>query len=169
MVDAFLGAASGFATTGASVLSAPQELLHSQLFWRSFTHLIGGMGILVFALAVMPRIQSDDVFIMKAEVPGPVFGKLQSRLRGTAHRPVHHVPCDDRDLTLLLVLGGTLMHSLLHAFGTAGTGGVRHSGKLWAYYTNPYIHYVIAFGMLAFRGELQFVLRAFIPADEGSV
>ena len=75
MVDAFFEAASGFTTTGASVLSAPQELLHSQLFWRSFTHLIGGMGILVFALAVMPRIKSDDVFIMKAEVPGAVFGK----------------------------------------------------------------------------------------------
>ncbi len=151
MVDAFFEAASGFTTTGASVLSAPQELLHSQLFWRSFTHLIGGMGILVFALAVMPRIQSDDVFIMKAEVPGPVFGKLLSRVRGTARVLYIMYLAMTAILTLLLVLGGMpLFDSLLHAFGTAGTGGFGIQANSVAYYTNPYIHYVIAFGMLAF-------------------
>ena len=68
-LDAFFEASSGFTTTGASVLSQPELLPHSQLFWRSFTHLIGGMGVLVFALAIMPKIESDNVFIMKAEVP----------------------------------------------------------------------------------------------------
>ncbi len=151
VIDAFFEAASGFTTTGASILEAPQALLRSQLFWRSFTHLIGGMGILVFALAVMPRIKSDGVFIMKAEVPGPVFGKLQSRVRGTARVLYIMYLAMTAFLTVLLVLGKMpLFDALLHAFGTAGTGGFGIQSNSVAYYASPYLHYVIAFGMLAF-------------------
>ena len=83
-IDAFFETASGFSTTGASILTDVEALPHSLLWWRSFTHLIGGMGVLVLALAVMPKIESGDVFIMRAEVPGPTFGKVRTKLRSSA-------------------------------------------------------------------------------------
>src|SRR5699024_11415554 len=83
-VDAFFETSSGFTTTGSSILTDVEALSHSMLFWRSFTHLIGGMGVLVFALAVLPSSDSESVHIMKAEMPGPTFGKLVSRLSSTA-------------------------------------------------------------------------------------
>ena len=84
LIDAFFEAASGFTTTGSSILTNVEALSHSLLYWRSFTHLIGGMGVLVFALALLPKTSSDSVNIMQAEVPGPVFGKLVSKLRDSA-------------------------------------------------------------------------------------
>ncbi|MDN6385884.1 MAG: TrkH family potassium uptake protein, partial [Alkalibacterium sp.] len=84
LIDAFFETASGFTTTGASILTDVETLAHSSLFWRSFTHLIGGMGVLVFALAVLPQMESETVHIMKAEVPGPTFGKIVSRISHSA-------------------------------------------------------------------------------------
>ena len=82
-IDAFFETSSGFTTTGASILTNVEEVSHSILFWRSFTHLIGGMGILVFALAILPRSNRNS-HIMKAEVPGPVFGKFVAKVSYTA-------------------------------------------------------------------------------------
>lgn len=149
--DAFFEAASGFTTTGASVLAKPELLSNSQLFWRSFSHLIGGMGILVFALAVMPKIESDNVYVMKAEVPGPIFGKLQSRVRSTARTLYAIYLGMTLVLIILLKLGGMpLFDAMLHAFGTAGTGGFGIKANSVAYYDNSYIYYVLAFSMLIF-------------------
>ena len=84
LIDAFFEVSSGFTTTGATILNDVSVLSHSLLFWRSFTHLIGGMGVLVFALAIMDNAKNGHLEVMKAEVPGPVFGKVVSKLRSTA-------------------------------------------------------------------------------------
>ncbi|MGI6090743.1 MAG: TrkH family potassium uptake protein [Saccharofermentanales bacterium] len=150
-LDAFFEASSGFTTTGASVLSQPELLPHSQLFWRSFTHLIGGMGVLVFALAIMPKIESDNVFIMKAEVPGPIFGKIQAKVRNTA-RVLYAIYLG---MTLILIIllkagGMPIFDSIVHAFGAAGTGGFGIKSNSIAFYNSYYLYYVLAFGMIAF-------------------
>lgn len=84
LIDAFFEISSGFTTTGASILPDVSVLSHSLLFWRSFTHLIGGMGVLVFALAIMENNKNSHLEVMRAEVPGPVFGKVVSKLKDTA-------------------------------------------------------------------------------------
>ena len=84
MIDAFFEVSSGFTTTGATILNDVSVLSRSLLFWRSFTHLIGGMGVLVFALAIMDNAKNSHLEVMKAEVPGPVFGKVVSKLKNTA-------------------------------------------------------------------------------------
>ena len=144
-VDAFFETASGFTTTGSSILTDPESLSHSVLFWRSFTHLIGGMGVLVFAMAVMPRIKGEDVHIMRAEVPGPVFGKLRATVRDSARILYVIYLVMAAILIVLLRLGGmTWFDSALHAFGAAGTGGFGIKNNSVAYYDSTYIHMVLA-------------------------
>lgn len=151
LADAFFESSSGFTTTGSSVLSNPELLSHSQLFWRSFSHLIGGMGVLVFVLAVMPNIDSENAFVMKAEVPGPIFGKLQSKVRNTARILYLMYFGMTAVLIVLLVLGGMpVFDSILHAFGAAGTGGFGIKSNSVAFYDSYYLYYVLAFGMLIF-------------------
>lgn len=151
LVDAFFETISGFTTTGSSILTDVELLSHSMLFWRSFTHLIGGMGILVFALAVLPQMDSQSVYIMKAEVPGPTFGKLVSKLSSTARILYIIYLSLTGVVVILLLLGGmNLFESLLHAFGVAGTGGFGIRNGSVAPYDSAYLQYVIAIGMLVF-------------------
>ncbi len=151
MVDALFEAASGFTTTGSSILTNVESLPHSLLFWRSFTHLVGGMGILVFALAVLPKIDSDDVFIMKAEVPGPIFGKIRSRVRSSARILYLIYLSMTMGLILLLFAGGMpFFDSMINAFGAAGTGGFSIKNTSIAYYQSAYAEYVLAVGMILF-------------------
>lgn len=162
LADAFFEAASGFTTTGSSVLGQPELLPNSQLFWRSFTHLIGGMGILVFVLAVMPSIESDNAFVMKAEVPGPIFGKLQAKVRNTARVLYLMYFGLTFVLIVLLVLGGMpIFDSILHAFGAAGTGGFGTKSNSVAFYDSFYLYYVLAFGMLIFAGNFSLYYALF--------
>lgn len=151
LVDAFFETSSGFTTTGSSILVDVEALAHSSLFWRSFTHLTGGMGILAFALAVLPQMDSQSVNIMKAETPGPTFGKLVSKLSSSARILYIIYLAMTATVVILLLLGGMeLFDALLHAFGTAGTGGFGVRNGSIAPYQNPYIEWVISFGMLAF-------------------
>jgi len=151
LAGAFFESSSGFTTTGSSVLSNPELLSNSQLFWRSFTHLIGGMGVLVFVLAVMPNIESENAFVMKAEVPGPIFGKLQSKVRNTARILYLMYFSMTAGLIVLLSLGGMpVFDSILHAFGAAGTGGFGIKENSVAFYDSYYLYYVLAFSMLIF-------------------
>ncbi len=156
--SAFFETASGFTTTGASILTEVLALPRSLLFWRSFTHLIGGMGILVFALAVMPRIENDDVFIMRAEVPGPTFGKLHARVRGTA-RILYSIYLSLTALViLLLVLGGMpLFDAVCNAFGAAGTGGFAVTSTSIAAYNSAYAELVLAISMLVFGSNFALI------------
>ncbi len=122
--DAIFETVSGFTTTGASVLSDVEALSKGMLFWRSFTHWIGGMGVLVFVLAVLPNSDGKSIYLLKAESPGPQVGKLVSKVRFTARI----LYCIYVVLTLIqiifLVCGDmNFFDSVLHAFGTAGTGG----------------------------------------------
>ncbi len=150
-VDAIFETASGFTTTGSSILTNVEALSHSMLFWRSFTHLVGGMGVLVFALAVMPKIDSDDVFIMRAEVPGPIFGKIRSRVRSSARILYLIYLAMTLLLIVLLYAGGIpLFDSFVNAFGAAGTGGFGIKNTSIAYYNSAYIEYVLGIGMILF-------------------
>ena len=83
-IDAFFETVSGFTTTGSTILNDIEVLSRGMLFWRCFTHWIGGMGVLVFVLALIPKSEGQDMFLMKAEVPGPVVGKLVSKVHMTA-------------------------------------------------------------------------------------
>lgn len=124
-LDALFETVSGFTTTGSSILSDVEALSKSMLFWRSFTHWIGGMGVLIFVMAVLPLSGGGgNLHLMKAESPGPSVGKLVPKSNKTARILyliyfVLTVAC-----ALLLVLGGMpLFDSITTAFGTAGTGG----------------------------------------------
>ena len=150
-VDAFFETASGFTTTGSSILVNVEALSHSMLFWRSFTHLIGGMGILVFTMAIMPRLGDDSVHIMKAEVPGPIFGKIVSKTGNTA-RILYIVYLAMWLITVIFLLFGNmpLFDSILLAFGAAGTGGfgVRNGSILP--YNSAYSEIVLGISMILF-------------------
>lgn len=151
LIDAFFETSSGFTTTGSSILTDVEALAKSSLFWRSFTHLVGGMGILVFALAILPQIESESVHIMKAEVPGPVFGKLVSKLSSSARILYKMYLIMTVVVVILLLFGGmNLFDSLLHAFGAAGTGGFGIKNGSVLPYDSAYIDYVLSFSMLIF-------------------
>ncbi len=123
-IDAFFETVSGFTTTGASILSDVEALSHVTLFWRSFTHWIGGMGVLVFVLAVVPMNGGSHMNLMRAESPGPTVGKLVPRLRHTARiLYIIYMVLTVIQIVLLLVGGMPLFESVTHSFGTAGTGG----------------------------------------------
>ncbi len=151
IVDAFFEISSGLTTTGASVSTNVEALSHSILFWRSLTHLIGGMGVLVFFLALIPRASGTSVQIAKAEMPGPTFGKIVARLSDTARILYSLYLSMTAVLVLLLLLGGMpLFDALCHAFGTAGTGGFGIYNASVGYYHSAYIEWVLAIGMLVF-------------------
>lgn len=151
-VDAFFETASGFTTTGSSVVVDLTTLSQSGLFWRSFTHFIGGMGVLVFTLAILPKSESASVQLMRAEVPGPIFGKLVSRLSYTARILYGIYVVMTLVLIGILFLGGVpLFDATLLSFGTAGTGGFAISPYGFTQYVHPaFVEYVIAIGMLLF-------------------
>ena len=150
-VDAFFETVSGFTTTGASILTDVEAMSRGMLFWRSFTHWVGGMGVLVFVLAVLPKAEAQTLYIMKAEVPGPTCGKLVARVRQTALILYGIYLAMTVILIVLLVLGGMpLFDSVLHAFGTAGTGGFGIKSVSVGYYNSVYIDYVIGIFMMLF-------------------
>ena len=150
-VDALFETISGLTTTGASVLSDVESLSHSLLFWRSFTHWIGGMGVLVFVLAILPGYNSGIMHVFRAESPGPSVGKLVSKLTHTA-RILYgiYILMTVVELVFLLCGGMPFFDSLLHAFATAGTGGFGIKNNSVAYYNSVYIEMVIAVFMFLF-------------------
>ncbi|GEK90851.1 TrkH family potassium uptake protein [Alkalibacterium kapii] len=151
LVDAFFETASGFTTTGASILTDVEALAHSSLFWRSFTHLIGGMGVLVFALAVLPQMESETVHIMKAEVPGPTFGKIVSRISHSARILYYmYLIFTAVVIVLLIIAGMPVFDSFIHAFGAAGTGGFGMKNGSIAPYDSVWIEVILGAGMLVF-------------------
>lgn len=123
-VDAMFETTSGFTTTGASILKDVEALSHASLMWRSFTHWIGGMGVFVLLLAILPLAGGYNIHLMRAESPGPVVGKLVPRIKDTAKiLYLIYLGMTLLELILLLMAGMPLFDSLCTAFGTAGTGG----------------------------------------------
>lgn len=150
-VDAFFETVSGFTTTGATILTDVEALPKSLLFWRSFTHWIGGMGILVFMIAIMPKTESSSMHVMRAEVPGPTVGKLVSKLRATA-RILYGIYCVLTIIQIiLLVIGGMpVFDSIVTSFATAGTGGFGILSNSIEGYHSLYSEIVIGIFMLLF-------------------
>ncbi len=153
-IDAFFETVSGFTTTGASILTQVEQLTRGSLFWRSFTHWVGGMGVLVFVLAVLPQTDTQSMkmmHVMRAEVPGPTVGKLVSKLSHTARITYGIYIVMTAILVILLIMGRMpIFDSLLNAFGTAGTGGFGIKSASIGYYESAYIDWVIGIFMLLF-------------------
>ncbi len=152
--DAFFETVSGFTTTGASILTDVESMSHGMLFWRSFTHWLGGMGVLVLIMAIIPKNSGTDsgraMHIFRAEMAGPIIGKLVPKARDTA-KILYFLYLG---LTLLefvfLIAGGMpLFDSIVHAVGTAGTGGFGIKADSLAGYS-PYSQWVITIFMILF-------------------
>ena len=150
-VDAFFETVSGFTTTGASILTDVEILSRSGLLWRSFTHWVGGMGVLVFVMAILPMSDGHTMHILRAEMPGPTAGKLVSRMSDTAKILYGIYFAMTAVMIVLLLLGGmNLFDASVHAFGTAGTGGFSSRNLSIGAYDSVYLDIVTGVGMLAF-------------------
>ena len=150
-IDAFFETVSGFTTTGSTILTDVEALSHGTLFWRSFAHWVGGMGVLVFAMAVLPMTDGRAMHLMRAEVPGPTVGKISSKLSDSAKiLYAIYFAMTLAEVILLCAGGMPLFDSLIHSFGTAGTGGFSNKGLSVGAYNNPYFEIVIGVFMLLF-------------------
>lgn len=149
--DAFFETVSGFTTTGASALDSVEGMSKSVMFWRILTHWLGGMGVLVFILAILPSAGAGLMYVFRAESPGPSSGKLVGKMRYTAQILYGiYVVMTFAEAVLLLLGGMPLYDAVLNAFSTAGTGGFGiHDGSI-AYYNNVYFEMVIAVFMFLF-------------------
>ena len=148
-IDGFFEAVSGFTTTGASILKTVEDLPHSILFWRSFTHWIGGMGVLVLTLAILPSVNATSIYIMRAESPGPSPGKLVPKVGNTAKILYGiYLVITVVQVVLLLLSGMPLFDSLVHTFGTVGTGGFSSKNISVGAYNNVFAEIIITVFML---------------------
>lgn len=149
MTDAFFETMSGFTTTGASILTNIEALPKSLLFWRSLTHWLGGMGIVVLTVAIFPLLGIGGLQLLKAEVPGPSVDKITPKIAGTAKILWFIYIGLTIIQTILLLFGGMdLFDSLTHTFGTLATGGFSPKNSSVGFYSSPYIDWVITIFML---------------------
>lgn len=149
-IDAFFETVSGFTTTGASILTDVEALSRSMLFWRSFSHWIGGMGVIVLIMAILPDNSGRSIYIMRAEMPGPVVDKIVPRIRDISKILYFIYIALTAAMVVFLCCGGMpLYESLVHSFGTAGTGGFGIKADSIGSYS-PYIQWVITAFMLIF-------------------
>lgn len=155
-VDALFETVSGFTTTGASILSDVESLPRCILFWRSFTHWIGGMGVLVFILSLLPLTGGYHMNLMKAESPGPSVEKLVPKIQSTA-KILYSIYVAMTILEVLLLLAGNmpLFDALTITFGTAGTGGFGIKNDSMASYS-PYLQNVVTVFMILFGINFNF-------------
>lgn len=150
-VDALFETVSGFTTTGSTLLTDVEAMSRGCMFWRMFTHWIGGMGVLVFIMAVLPMSGEHSMHIMRAEIPGPVVGKLVPRARKTAAiLYIIYMGLTAIETVFLLCGGMSFYDAMLHAFATAGTGGFSTRGAGIASFDSLYIEVVISVFMLLF-------------------
>lgn len=137
-VDCFFESVSGFTTTGASILTAVEPLPRGILFWRSFMHWMGGMGVLILTIALLPSLGGRTLHVMRAESPGPIVSKLVPKTSQSS-KILYGIYCA---LTLLEVFclriaGMPWYDSLVHSFATAGTGGFSTRNLSIAAYESP--------------------------------
>ncbi len=146
--DAFFETMSGFTTTGASILSNIESMPHGLLFWRSFTQWIGGMGIIVLSLAILPLLGIGGMQLYAAEVPGITKDKFHPRVKETAKRLwVIYLAFTLIETILLMIAGMSFFDAINHSFTTMATGGFSTKNASTAYYTSPYIQYILIFFM----------------------
>ncbi len=173
-VDAFFETVSGFTTTGSTILTDIEALPKGINFWRCLTHWIGGMGVLVFVMAVIPLGNKGAMFLMRAEMPGPTCDKLVPKSRGTAkilYGMYIFLSCVE--IVLLLAGGMNLYNAVIHTFSTAGTGGFSSMNASVAAFDSAYIDGVITVFMLLFGVNFNLYyllllknLRAVIKSEE---
>lgn len=150
-IDAFFETVSGFTTTGSTILTDIESLSKGILFWRAFTHWIGGMGVLVFVMAIIPLAGRNSMSIMKAEVPGPTVDKLVPKAKQTAKLLyIIYIGLTGLEVVLLMIGKMPLYDSVVHAFATAGTGGFSIKSASVGYYQSAYIDWVITIFMVLF-------------------
>ena len=146
--DAFFETVSGFTTTGASVVADVEALSHGMLFWRSFTHWIGGMGVLVFAVAFVGNISDKAIHILRAEMPGPVVGKIVPRAKDTSKvLYLIYIAITLVQIVLLWCGDMNLFEAVIHTFGSVGTGGFGIKGDSIASYS-AYSQWIIIIFMI---------------------
>jgi len=147
--DAFFETISGFSTTGASILTSIETLPMSILFWRSLTHWLGGMGIVVLAVAILPLLGIGGMQLIKAEAPGPTVDKIAPKITSTAKYLWFIYLFFTVTETILLMLGGmNLYDALTHTFGTVATGGFSTKNNSISHYNSAYIDWIIALFMI---------------------
>ena len=150
-VDAFFETVSGFTTTGATLLTEIESLPRGILFWRSFTHWIGGMGFLIFILAIAPSLGSNTIYLLRAESPGPNPGKIVPRLNETAKiLYIIYFVLTIIQTILLMFAGLSFYDAIIHALGTAGTGGFSNMNSSVAAFNNPAVEWIITIFMILF-------------------
>lgn len=161
-VDALFETVSGFTTTGASILSDVEAMPKSVLMWRSFTHWVGGMGVLVFIMAFLPLSGGSNLHIMKAESPGPVVGKLVPKIKTTAFiLYAIYFALTVLEFILLLFGGMSVFEAINTSFATAGTGGFGFLNSSMADFS-PYIKIIITVFMILFSinfGSFYFIIK----------
>lgn len=149
-IDALFESVSGFTTTGATVLTQFDDLPRGIIFWRSFTHWIGGMGVLVLIMAILPTGSGRSIHILRAEMAGPIVGKIVPKVRDTAKiLYLIYMALTVLETVFLLAGGMPVFDSVVHALGTAGTGGFGIKANSIAGYS-PYLQWVITIFMLLF-------------------
>lgn len=165
-IDAVFETVSGLSTTGASILNDVESLCKSLLFWRSFTNWIGGMGVLVFVLTIIPQAkgQGDSLFLLRAESPGPSVGKITPTIRKTARTLyIIYIAMTALLIGALLISGMSLFDSFCNAMAAAGTGGFSVSNSGMNIYTSVQ-QTILAIGMILFG--INFSLYALIPSGQ---
>ncbi len=149
LADAYFETASGFTTTGSTILTEIEHLPRGILFWRSFTHWLGGMGVLVLTIAILPKLGIGGQKIMRAETTGPTMDKISFTVNDTA-KTLYKIYLVFTVLeTLLLLLGGMdLFDALVHTFGTVGTGGYSSYNASIGAFHSGYVEWVIGIFMM---------------------
>ncbi|MGN0459629.1 MAG: TrkH family potassium uptake protein [Ruminococcus sp.] len=150
-LDAFFETVSGFTTTGSTIMTKIEGNPLGLLFWRSFTHWIGGMGVLTFLMAVVPQGDGQSMHLMRAEVPGPKAGKIVSKMTDTVRiLYVLYFALTVAEIVFLMFSGIGFYNSVVTSLATAGTGGFSVKDASIAGYNSPYVEYVVATFMMLF-------------------
>lgn len=150
-LDAVFESVSGFTTTGATVIDHFEGLPHGIMFWRAFTHWIGGMGVLVLTLALLPKLTDRTGHLMRAESPGPSLSKIVPKVHDTAKiLYAIYLGLTVAEVLVLVVAGLTPYDALLHTFSNAGTGGFSCYGESIAAFNKPAVEWIIAIFMLLY-------------------
>ncbi|MDA3900876.1 MAG: TrkH family potassium uptake protein [Spirochaetes bacterium] len=148
-ISAYFGTMSGFSTTGATILTNIEELPRSLLFWRSQTHWLGGMGIVVLTVAILPMLGIGGLQLIKAEAPGPTMDKLTPRIKGTAKILwLIYFGMTVVETLLLMLTGMNLFDAVTTTFATLATGGFSTYNSSIGHFDSPYIHSIITLFMI---------------------
>ncbi|MCI6377476.1 MAG: TrkH family potassium uptake protein [Clostridiales bacterium] len=162
-VDALFEAVSGFTTTGATVLTQFDNLPRGAMFWRSFTHWIGGMGVLVLTLALLPQMTGRTSHLVRAESPGPSLSKIVPKMGDTAKiLYLIYGVLTLIEFAVLIIAGMSPYDAAIHAMGTAGTGGFSNYGLSVGSFNSPLIDGIITFFMVLFGVNFALFYRVLI-------